>query len=322
MRLLLAILLIFCLSCGWGTAFAGNGANIVVTVNGIELTKAELNQEISKIIPMERSFHSGVSPEKMKQIEKRALDILVDMELQYQDALSKGLKLSKEDFEKETGLLSAKFPTQEEYEKAVTSAGFSEKTMARFVERNTLSKKIVQKEVDDKINVTDAQIAKYYQENSARYKKPEEYRARIILVKVPPSSTASQRAEYRKKAEDLLQKILKGAVFADIAAGHSDDMTRIKGGDLGVMHAGQMEEEFEKQIKTMKIGEVSGVVESLKGFYLVKLDDKKEPRQIPFEEAKEKIKKQLTTQERERLFEEWMNALRAKAKIIYPAAKG
>jgi len=322
MRFFPVLLLTFCLFCGWGTAIAGDGASIVAIVNGVELTKAELNQEISKIIPMERSFHSGVSPEKLKEIEKKALNVLVDMELQYQDALEKKMNLSKADLEREIGFLIVKFPTQEEYEKAVSSAGFSEKTMARFVERNTLSQKIIQKEVDDKINVNDAQVAKYYQENSARYKKPEEYRARIILVKVPPSSTASQRAEYRKKAEDLLQKILKGAVFADIAAGHSDDMTRIKGGDLGVMHAGQMEEEFEKQIKTMKIGEVSGVVESLKGFYLVKLDDKKEPRQIPFEDAREKIKKLLTTQERERLFNEWMDALRAKAKIIYPAAKG
>jgi len=322
MRLPLAILLIFCLFCGWGTANAGDGASVVAIVNGAELTKAELNQEISKIIPMERSFHSGVSSEKMKQIEKRALDILIDMELQYQDALRKGLKLSKEDFERETGLLSAKFPTQEEYEKAVESAGFSEKSMARFIERNTLSKEIIRKEVDDKVNVTDAQVAKYYQENSPRFMKPEEYRASIILVKVPPSSTTLQRAEYRKKAEDLLQRILKGAAFADMAAKHSDDMTRIKGGDLGVMHAGQMEEEFEKQIKTMKVGDVSGVMESLKGFYLVKLDGLKEPRQIPFEEAREKIKKQLSTQERERLFNVWMDALRAKAKITYPAAKG
>jgi len=322
MRVFPASLLLFSLFCGWGTANAGDGASVVAIVNGAELTKAELNQEISKIIPLERSFHGGVSPEKMKEIEKKAMTVLVDMELQYQDALDKKMILSKADLEKEIGMLIAKFPTQEEYEKAVASAGFSEKTMSRFVERNTLSKKIIQQEVDDRINVTDAQVEKYYQGNSAKYKKPEEYRASIILVKVPPSSTASQRAEYRKKIDDLLQKIQKGAAFADIAAGHSDDMTRIKGGDLGVMHAGQMEEEFEKQIKTMKIGEVSGVVESLKGFYLVKLDDKKEPRQIPFEEAKEKIKKQLTAQERERLFKEWMDGLRGRAKIIYPAAKG
>ncbi|MSM38064.1 MAG: hypothetical protein GJT30_00360 [Geobacter sp.] len=322
MRFFLALLLMFCLFCGWGTANAGDGASVVAIVNGAELTKAELNQEISKIIPLERSFHGGVSPEKMKEIEKKAMNVLVDMELQYQDALDKKMKLSKAELEMEIGTLVAKFPTLEEYEKAVASAGFSEKSMTRFVERNTLSKKINLKEVDDRINVTDVQVAKYYQENSTKYKKPEEYRASIILVKVPPSSTASQRAEYRKKIEDLLQKIQNGAVFADIAAAYSDDMTRIKGGDLGVMHAGQMEEEFEKQIKSMKIGEVSGVVESLKGFYLVKLDDKKEPRQIPFDEAKEKIKKQLTTQERERLFNEWMDGLRGKAKIIYPTAKG
>lgn len=322
MRFFLALLLMFCLFCGWSTASAGDGTNVVAIVNGVELTKAELNQEISKIIPLERSFHGGVSPEKMKEIEKKAMNVLVDMELQYQDAQDKKMKLSKADLERELGMLAAKFPTLEEYEKAVAAAGFSEKTMARFVERNTLSKKIRLKEVDDRINVTDELVAKYYQENSAKYKKPEEYRASIILIKVPPSSTASQRAEYRNKIEDLLQKIQKGAVFADIAAGYSDDMTRIKGGDLGVMHAGQMEEDFEKQIKTMKIGDVSGVMESLKGFYLVKLDDKKEPRQIPFEEAKEKIKKQLSTQEHERLFNEWMDGLRGKAKIIYPGAKG
>jgi len=117
-----------------------------------------------------------------------------------------------------------------------------------------------------------------------------------------------------------MQQCRKGADFADLAAKNSDDMSRIKGGDMGLLHAGQIEEGFESQLKLMKIGEISEVFETLSGYYFVKLLDKKGVRQLSFEDAKEKIKGQLTTKEKERLYNTWMDGLRKKSKIVYPPA--
>lgn len=317
MRLFLAVLgMIFVIS-NVQSVRAESGSSVVATVNGINLTRAELNQEIAKIMPMESNFHGGMSKEKLKNVEDKAMAVLVEMELQYQDALSKGIRLDQKALQQEEEKLAAKYPTREEYLDAVKAAGFTDKTITRFIERNVLSQQIKAREVDQKLKVTDEQVLRFYEENKTRYQKPEEYRARLILVKVDPSSTGEARAALKKKAEGIWQTVSKGADFGEVAFNSSDDSSRIKGGDLGSLHFGQMEEEFEALIRKMKPGELSPLQENLQGFYFVKLEEKRSPRQIPFEEAKEKVRSNMTRQEKDRLFNGWMDGLRAKARIAY-----
>lgn len=320
MRLITVVLITCCFSFFAPFAFANEGAAIVVTVNGVDLTKAELNQEISKIVPMERSFHGGISEEKQLEIKKKGMETLIDMELQYQDGLSKGQKLDKKTLEREVDLLATKFPMREAYLEAVQKAGFSDEAMERFVSRNVIAKNMKKFEVDDKVIVTDAMVAAYYEENKTNYMKPAEYRASIILVKVPPSSLPAERELFKKKAEAVYQQLASGADFAELASKSSDDMSRIKGGDLGYFHAGQADDQdFDEQVAKLKVGEMSGLVKSLKGFYIVKLIDKRPPRQLPFDEMKDKIRLMLVNMEKERLFSAWMSSLRKKAKIVYPS---
>jgi parvulin-like peptidyl-prolyl isomerase len=149
--------------------------------------------------------------------------------------------------------------------------------------------------------------------------KPDEYRASIILVKVPPSSLPEQREEFKKKADDIYLQLKSGSDFADLASKYSDDMSRIKGGDLGYFHAGQSDDpEFDVQIQKLKVGESSLIIKSLKGFYMVKLTDSRPQRQLPFDEVKDKIKIMLVKSEKEKLYNDWMDTLKKKAKISYP----
>lgn len=319
MKFFSALLLVSCITFVGAYSNADDGTTVVATVNGINLTKAELDQEISKLVPMERAFHGGMSESKQSEIKKKGMGTLIDMELQYQDGLSKGYKLDKKTLERETDILAAKYPVREEYDEAVKKAGFTDNSMERFISRNIISKKIKEVEVDKKINVTDQMVAAHYQENKSKYMKPDEYRASTILIKVPSSALPEQREEFRKKADDLYLQLKKGADFADLASKYSDDMTRIKGGDLGYFHAGQSADpEFDVQIKKLKIGEVSSVVTSLQGFYIVKLTEVKPPRQLPFDELKDKIKMNLINSEKEKLYNDWMASLKKKAKISYP----
>jgi parvulin-like peptidyl-prolyl isomerase len=320
MRIILAMLVSAGIVASTISAQADDGSTVVATVNGAVLTRAELNQEISKLLPMERRYHGGIAEEKMKPIEKKAMDTLVNMELQYQYALSQGLKLDTRELELEKGKLEANYPDRESYLDAVKKGGFTETGMQRFITRNVISQKIKSREVDEKISVTDAQVLEYYTQNKSKYMKPEEYRASLILVKVPPSAKAEEKPTYRKKIEDLQQQLKEGVDFEMLAAKFSEDMTRIKGGDLGTFHAGQSDDpEFDAQITKMNVGDVSGILSSLKGYYIVKLTDKRAPRQIPFDEVKEKIKKLLIERQRDNLFTTWMEALKKKAVITFPS---
>jgi parvulin-like peptidyl-prolyl isomerase len=151
--------------------------------------------------------------------------------------------------------------------------------------------------------------------------KPDEYSASLILVKVPPSSLPEQREEFKKKADEIYMQFKNGADFADLAIKYSDDMSRIKGGDLGYFHLGMADDsEFDAQLQKMKVGDVSEMIKTLQGYYMVKLTDKKPPRQLLFEELKDKLKLLLLNMEKDRLYTAWMDNLKKKAKIVYSPA--
>lgn len=307
---------ILCLG-SFSILFAAETAKVVVTVNDVALTEGDLSEEIQRILPKESGYHSGVTPEKMKEIRVKALAALVDKELQYQDALVKGLKLSDDALDEEFNKFKQRF--KGDFSKQMADAGFNKSSLKRLLERRILNDKIKLQMVDQKVNVNDEKARDYYESNKSKYMKPQEFVARHILVKIDPSANDEERAKRKEKAESILKKLKDGADFAELAEKESDDMSRIKGGALKTFHLGQTEPKFEDAVKKMKPGEISGLVETIYGLHIIKLEEMREPRQLQFDELKEKIRASLREQEEKSLYQQWMGELKAKAKIVYPA---
>lgn len=300
------------------SASAQPSDKVVAVVNGVQLIEADLNQEIQKLMPNYRGVHGGMSQEKLDNVRNEAMKKLVDMELYYQDALAKGMKLSSDELKTEIANLAKRYKSKDDFDKIIANAGFSPDSFNRFVERNILSARIYKREIVDAVVVTE-QIAKnYYDKNATRYSKPQEYRASHILLKVDPSASQDDRTAVKKRMEGILKKIKDGADFSIVASEESDDLTRIKGGDIGYFHEGQALPEFDEVLRTMKVGDVSGVLDTIYGYHIIKLTDKKPPRTVPFAEIKEKIKGDITEVERKQRLDAWLSGLMNKAKISYP----
>lgn len=314
-------MILFIIACLTSIGNAATVSKIVAVVNSINLSEAELSQEINVLMPMNQTFHGKLSEDKMKKIRTEALKNLVDSELRAQDAERKGVKVNQQLLDGEIDKLVAKFKTKDSLIAAYTGAGFTEKTFARLFERRLLAEKAVQLEVDSKVTVTPEKVKNYYSVNEAKYSKPEEFRASHILLKLDPSATDEERSKIRSKAEEILKKIKNGESFEELAMKESDDLSRINGGDLGYFHAGQAVYDFESALLKLKIGETSNIVETIYGDHIIKLTDKRPPRQIPFDEIKDKIAKDLEASEKKQLLDRWMDRLYNDAKISYPGAQ-
>ncbi|MEK7841934.1 MAG: peptidylprolyl isomerase, partial [Deltaproteobacteria bacterium] len=122
--------------------------------------------------------------------------------------------------------------------------------------------------------------------------------ARHILIR--PASGASDmkkaKEEALEKAEDILSSLAKkGEDFALLAKKYSDDKASgSKGGSLGYFKQGEMVKPFEDAAFSLKKGEISSIVETEFGYHIIKVDDVKEMRLMPFKEAKDIITKKLT----------------------------
>jgi parvulin-like peptidyl-prolyl isomerase len=102
---------------------------------------------------------------------------------------------------------------------------------------------------------------------------PGHIRASHILISYSgaPRTTATRSKEEAKKlAEELLAKIQGGASFEEIAEAYSDCPSAAKKGDLGFFAKGRMVKPFEDAAFALKVGEVSGIVESPFGYHIIK----------------------------------------------------
>jgi peptidyl-prolyl cis-trans isomerase NIMA-interacting 1 len=98
--------------------------------------------------------------------------------------------------------------------------------------------------------------------------------ARHILVahsaasSAPPEMNRTKDAA-QKIAEQLLEQLVRGVSFEDLAKQHSDDGSSKRGGDLGVFTKGVMHKNFEEATLNLQIGERSEVIETPFGFHII-----------------------------------------------------
>lgn len=115
------------------------------------------------------------------------------------------------------------------------------------------------------------ELDKVWESRKAQF-LPECRVTRHVLVKIGETASDEEKAEARKKAERLLERITKGEDFAEVARKTSDDGSAVRGGELGCVQKGKMVKPFEDAMLALDEGRVSGVVQSEFGFHILKID--------------------------------------------------
>jgi len=115
---------------------------------------------------------------------------------------------------------------------------------------------------------------------------------------VSPNDDESKKIQARKKIETIQKKIQQGEDFGKLAKSYSDGLAAKHEGSLGYIDKGHMEKPFEDAAFSLKVGEVSGVLETQHGYYLIKVTDKKPAGIIPYKEVLPMIERQLKKKEK------------------------
>lgn len=144
-------------------------------------------------------------------------------------------------------------------------------------------------QIRQNIHISDAQLQAQYNKNLQQYQVPNRVHVEHILF-LTVGKPDAEVEEIRKKAEDVLKQVKKGANFEDLAKKYSEDPgTKDKGGDLGWIVQGQTVPEFEKVAFSLPKGSISDLVKTQYGFHIIKIIDKETAHTKPFEEVKDSI---------------------------------
>lgn len=176
------------------------------------------------------------------------------------------------------------------------------------------------------IQVADDEIKKYYDENAAKFQGNEQRRASHILIGFGVNATPEQKQQAKAKAEEIAAILKKNPKrFEELAVKESQDPgSATKGGDLGTFGRGAMVKPFEEAAFSMKVNQISNIVESEFGYHIIKLTEASGDSS-DFNSIKPKIKAELLYQKSQALFtdkaEGFNNMVYEQSGSLEPAAK-
>lgn len=136
--------------------------------------------------------------------------------------------------------------------------------------------------MENNINITDVEIAQYYQDNKPQFTTQGQQRLAHIQVKT------------EQQAQELYQQLQNGANFADLAKNHSIDPTSAeRGGDLSWVSAGEFPKVFEDTANALAVGQYSQPVNLDNHYHIILVEERKEPQLQPLESVKAQITAQI-----------------------------
>lgn len=207
--------------------------------------------------------------------KQKYLEVLINERIIIQTAIQEGLEkdpLMKRELEE----------MRQEYQRQLQE--YQEKLLIR---------KFLEKHREKEIHVTDEEIERYYNTHNRMFRKPLEATISHILL------------ESESRAQEVLEKIRKGARFSSLVQKYSlDELTRDKGGMLPPFTEGNIMPAFKDVVFELKENEISGIIRSDFGYHIIKKIDEKRLPPVPKEKAREQIKKILEKEKFGKLIEQ------------------
>jgi peptidyl-prolyl cis-trans isomerase C len=273
---------------------------VVAKGKGVEVKRSQLDDEVVRIKSSLAGRGQTLPPEQMPMVEQSVLDRLIQMQLLLGKATDADKAKAKAETAKHFEEIRTNAPSDEVLDRRLKLAGMTRQGLLDKMTEEATAENVLEREL--KINVTAADIQKYYDANTAKFEEPEMVRASHILIGTRDSKTGTelspeQKAAKRKLAEDLLKRARAGEDFAKLAKEYSEDPGSKDNGGEYKFPKGQMVPEFEAAAFALKTNEISDVVTTQFGFHIIKLSEKIPAQKVPLEKASAYIKNALTMQQ-------------------------
>ncbi len=289
----------------------------VAVVNGVTLRSDRLEAAVNALLPLE-SFHQNVNADRVAALRRQALDRIVDEEIQFQDAVKRGVVASGAEVDAALSDTVKRYPSRPAFDAALARSGASLAELRKELRRRLVIDKGYEQQVSSKCGIDRAEAQRYFAKHPDRFVEPEQLRIHAITIGVKPSGSEADWSSARTRAEDVRRQLAHGADFEDLAKRFSTDPSGPKGGDMGLVHRGSLSQDFETATASLAAGEISPVVETIYGFHLIRVTAILPPRARSFADVGDRLQADLSAERCVAARETWIKGLRAAAAIEYP----
>jgi peptidyl-prolyl cis-trans isomerase SurA len=287
MMFVLRALFLFVVLAGLATAQPARRANeplaadrIVAVVNDEVVTLYELRSRLDAALSQLK--RQGTPLPQREVLERQVLERLVMDKVQLQYAKETGLRVDDGQLEQALQrIASGNKMSLGQFRQALEKDGITFAKFREEIREEMTIARIREREVENKIVVSEGEIDNYLSGQLAKGGGGEEFEMAHILLRAPESASPEQIQKLKLKAEQVIDRLKKGDDFAQVAAAYSDAPDGLQGGALGWRTLDRLPVIFADAAKNLKTGEVSPILRSSNGFHLVKLVAKRGGTAVP-----------------------------------------
>jgi foldase protein PrsA len=291
-------------ACGGGGGTASLGTGDVATVGSEKISKGQLEALLNRA---KKSYEADKRPfpkpgtREYNTLQGQAVSFLLQRAEFEQKAKDMGIDVSGSKVNDRIEKLKKQFygGSNKRYEDALKKQGLTDDQAKEEVRAQLISEELYKK-VTSKVDVTDGQIAAYYNQNKSAYQQKESRDVRHILVSPKQKALADQLYAQLSAAHEKN--------FAALAKKYSKDPGSAANGGKLTITRGQTVPPFDKTAFSLKKGELSHPVKTQYGWHIIQaLSDVRPPTTTPLSKVKDTIKQQLEQQKKNELMTKWVD---------------
>lgn len=312
-----------------------HNADVMATVNGKAIMKTELDKAYQAQLGDAQQQQQRPTREQADSLRLNLLRQLIDEEIVEQRAAKMNLTATNEEVDAKLAEMKAPY-TDDQFNQKLKAGNHTLDDVKHDIRRTLTFNKLLSKEIESKVTVTDADVANYYNAHKAEYNLVETqyHLAQIQVTSVPSdqpgnlqNSKAMNDAEAKKKILALKNRLDSGEDFAALAMNFSERPdTSSSGGDIGFVSESQMKADpaIYTAVTKLKPGQITEILPLLDaqskkpaGYAIYKLISR-EPagqRQLSDPPVQQAIRQQLRDARSQLLKSAYLEMLRDQAKV-------
>lgn len=284
-------------------AHAQNSVKIAAIVNGEIISNQDIQNRINSFL---MTSQIPLNAQTKEMIAQKVLHGAIDEKIKLQAAEKEGIKIDDKDvklaiknFEKNN-----KIP-EGELKNILKQANVSQKSFEEQMKADLAWIRLLKNKLRYEGNITQSEIEKALADAQKDLNTPKYFISEIFIKK-----------EKAKDIQYLVDNLKKDPRFELYAMKFSDSPSAAKGGNLGWINQGQLPDKLEEVIYGLKNGEISDAIPMNDGYYIIRLNQKFDPKKDkPTLPNAEEIKNYLTNQKMERLAQKYLQDLRVNSVI-------
>lgn len=244
--------------------------SIVAVVNEDVVLASELRMAMEETMQQLRASRTRIPPKNI--LQKQVLEHLIMKNLQL--SIAKRTRINVDDEQVNQALQS--IARNNKISVSQLKQELEREGMDYLQFREGIREKITldylrKRYVDQRVHVTEKEIQNYVMNQKSVGESAQEYKTAYILLEIPEAASSEQIEKAKEKADMVMQKIREGADFSEMAVSYSDGGNALDGGVIEARKANQLPTIFADIVPDMQVGDVSGIINSQGGYYIVKL---------------------------------------------------